>query len=110
MNAPHSGGEVTKQRFKDAGSGEVAQLWRLVLLEIVAFVVYGSSVPLNSQPMAWDEAVVPLMDFAAVELSSGSRIDKASNLLLTVPVPVAFAAAQNVLLGRSTVVAVLKFP
>lgn len=105
MNAPHSGGEVTKQRFKDAGSAEVAQLWRWLLLASVAFVVYGSLVPLNFQPMAWDEAVARLMDFAADDLSSGSRIDKASNVLLTVPV--AFAAAQILLPGRSTVAAFL---
>lgn len=99
MNTAQRGDELFQRRSPAAGSTEIVRLWRWLLLASVLFVIYGSFVPLNFQPMPWESAVARFMDFAAVDLSAGSRIDKASNVLLTVPV--AFAAAQCFLTGPS---------
>lgn len=99
MNAANRGGEVPLLRPRVAGSVEVVRLWRWLLLASILFVVYGSLVPLNFQPLPWAEAVARFMTFGADDLGMGSRVDKASNVLLTIPV--AFAAAQCLLPGRS---------
>jgi glycopeptide antibiotics resistance protein len=103
VNEDHRGGEPPLGLAQAAGSVEVLRLWRLMLLASVVFVVYGSLVPLNFQPVPWEQAVARFFSFAAHELAGGSRVDKASNVLLTMPV--AFAAAQWLLPGRSTAVA-----
>jgi VanZ family protein len=103
VNEDHLGDEAPLGLAQAAGSVEVLRLWRLLLLASVVFVVYGSLVPLNFQPVPWEQAVARFFSFAANDLAGGSRVDKASNVLLTVPV--AFAAAQWLLPGRSTAVA-----
>lgn len=105
MNAALQVSQTRQRSSHVAGAAEVVRLWRWLLLASIVFVVYGSLVPLNFQPMALAEAVARFLDFASVDLSTGSRIDKASNVLLTVPV--AFAAAQCLLPGRSLIVAFL---
>ena len=93
---PHSPSRI-------AGTSEVERLWWWLLLASVIFVVYGSLVPLNYQPMPWAQALARFMDFGGDHLGTGSRVDKASNVLLTIPV--AFAAAQCLLPGRSRIAA-----
>ncbi len=103
VNASHWGVKAPPNRSQAAGSVEASRLWRWLLLASVVFVVYGSLVPLNFQPLPWEQAVAQFLSFAANDLAGGSRVDKASNVLLTIPV--AFAAAQWLLPGRSTAAA-----
>lgn len=78
---------------------EVAQLWRRVMWLSAIFVVYGSLVPLQFQSMPWDVAVHRFSALLVSPPALGSRVDLASNVLLSMPL--AFAAAQVWLTGRA---------
>lgn len=99
MREAHHGGSVLQSHSRVAGSAEVTRLWWWLLLASVLFVVYGSLVPLNYQPIPWTDAIDHFTHFSWDRLGTGSRVDKATNVLLTMPV--AFAAAQCLLPGRS---------
>ena len=51
----------------------------------LAFVVYGSLVPLQFVPIAWDEAVRRFQAIAFLQLGIASRADWVANLLLFIP-------------------------
>jgi glycopeptide antibiotics resistance protein len=88
------------KRYLDFGQiAEVDQLWRRVMWLSALFVVYGSLVPLQFQSMPWDVAVDRFSALLVSPPPAGSRVDLASNVLL--PMPLAFAAAQVLLAGRS---------
>ena len=103
MNTDHRTDKASPNRLQTAGFVEALRLWKLLLLASIFFVVYGSLVPLNFQPLPWEQAVAKFLSLAANDLAGGSRVDKVSNVLLTIPV--AFAAAQWLLPGRSRMVA-----
>ena len=106
MNTDHRADTAAPNRLPTAGFLEALRLWRLwqlLLLASILFVVYGSLVPFHFQPLPWEQAVARFLSFAAEDLAGGSRVDKASNVLLTIPV--AFAAAQWLLPGRSRMAA-----
>jgi len=56
----------------------------LVAIGYLVFVIYGSLVPLNFRPMSWSSAL-DAFDALRLDLGSGSRIDSATNVLLTIP-------------------------
>lgn len=86
--------------LRDPGQiAAVGQLWRRVMWLSAFFVVYGSLVPLSYQGVPWDVAVDRFSRLLVSPLAMGSRVDLASNVLL--PMPLAFAAAQVFLNGRS---------
>ena len=103
MNTDHRTDKASPNRLQAAGFVEALRLWRFLLLASILFVVYGSLVPFNFQSLPWEQAVARFLSFAADDVAGGSRVDKASNVLLTIPV--AFAAAQWLLPGRSSMVA-----
>lgn len=76
-----------------------SRLWTFILLGSLAFLIYGSLVPLNYQPMPWSAAVAAFLALGDAPQGSGGSIDWASNFLLTVPI--SFAAAARFLPGRS---------
>jgi glycopeptide antibiotics resistance protein len=79
----------------------VALLWRRATWLGLLFVVYGSLVPLNFQPLPWSEAVARFWAVVSSDAVLGSRVDIASNVLLSMPL--AFAAAQWLLAGRGAI-------
>lgn len=50
-----------------------------------AFAVYGSLVPLQYRPIAWDEAIQRFRNVPYLDLGIGSRADWVSNILLFIP-------------------------
>lgn len=71
------------------GAGAVKQagsihLWGAGLLYL-AFVVYGSLVPLDFKPMPLDQAIARFREVPFLELGIGSRADWVANLLLFIP-------------------------
>jgi glycopeptide antibiotics resistance protein len=79
----------------------LARLWRRATWLGLLFVVYGSLVPLNFQPLPWSEAVARFWAVVSSDAVLGSRVDIASNVLLSMPL--AFAAAQWLLAGRGAI-------
>lgn len=75
------------------------KLWRRLAWLALLFVVYGSLVPLNYQPLPWQVAVERFWALLAAPPPGGSRVDVASNVLLSMPL--AFAAGQSLLPGLS---------
>jgi glycopeptide antibiotics resistance protein len=57
----------------------------LLALGYLVFAVYGSLVPLNYQPLPWDEAVARFRDIPFLRLGIGSRADWVANVLLFIP-------------------------
>lgn len=93
-------GNQSMQSLETRQAAEVARLWHRLMWLSALFLVYGSLVPLNPQGLSWEVAVER---FTALLVSSpvmGSRVDLASNVLL--PMPLAFAAGQLLLWGRSS--------
>lgn len=72
-------------------------LWRAALAYI-AFVVYGSLVPLDFQSLPWGEALARFRQIPFLELGIGSRADWVANLILYIPVGFLLMAAW---VGRS---------
>jgi len=79
----------------------LALLWRRATWLGLLFVVYGSLVPLNFQPLPWSEAVARFWAVVSSDAVLGSRVDIASNVLLSMPL--AFAAAQWLLAGHGAI-------
>lgn len=79
-------------------STELARLWRRATGLALLFVVYGSLVPLNFQPLPWSMAVARFSAIFSTDAVLGSRVDIASNVLLSMPL--AFAAGQWLLAER----------
>ena len=72
----------------DAPSSAAVSLQRLTvgaLLAYLVFVVYGSLVPLNFQPLALCEAWVRFQQAPLLQLGMASRADLVANLLLFIP-------------------------
>jgi glycopeptide antibiotics resistance protein len=67
--------------MKQAGSGH---LWGAGLIYL-AFVVYGSLVPLDFRPMPLDQAIARFREVPFLQLGIGSRADWVANLLLFIP-------------------------
>jgi glycopeptide antibiotics resistance protein len=57
----------------------------LLALGYLVFAVYGSLVPLDYQPVPWDEAVERYRNIRFLDLGIGSRADWVANLLLFIP-------------------------
>lgn len=83
----------------------LSRLWTYVFLGSLAFLIYGSLVPLNYQPMPWRTAVDAFLALRDAPPGSGGSIDWASNFLLTVPI--SFAAAARFLPERPSIGGVL---
>lgn len=79
-----------------AGPGLARSLWRNAFLGSLFFIIYGSLVPLDFQPVSWDQAFARFV-MAEVD-GAGSRVDWASNVLLAMPA--VFSAAQWLLPGQ----------
>lgn len=92
-------GNQPERQLESGQVAEVVQLWRKVMWLSAFFVVYGSLVPLSFQSVPWDVAVDRFSRLLESPPAMGSRVDLASNVLL--PMPLAFAAAQVFLDGRS---------
>lgn len=84
-----------------ARATELTRLWRRATWLALLFVVYGSLVPLNFQPLPWAAAVARFWAIFSADLVLGSRVDIASNVLLSMPL--AFAAGQWLLAGREAI-------
>lgn len=69
------------------GSRHAAQRGLLLWLALpyLAFVIYGSLVPLDYQALPWDTAVAKFRAIPFLELGIGSRADWMANLLLFIP-------------------------
>lgn len=65
--------------------GEARSWLLLVALAYLAFVVYGSLVPLRFQALPWEEAVAQFRDMPYLTLGIASRADWVANLLLFIP-------------------------
>ena len=60
--------------------------WLLLAALIwTAFCIYGSLVPLNYRPLAWDVALQRFEDIRYLQLGMGSRADWVANILLFIP-------------------------
>lgn len=77
----------------------LSRLWTYVFLGSLTFLIYGSLVPLNYQPMPWRTAVDAFLALRDAPQGQGGSIDWASNFLLTVPI--SFAAGALFLPGQS---------
>jgi glycopeptide antibiotics resistance protein len=62
-------------------------------LPYLAFVIYGSLVPLDYHALPWDEAVARFSAIPFLELGIGSRADWVANLLLFIPLAFFWAGA-----------------
>ena len=63
-----------------------ARFWLLVVAVVyLAFVVYGSLVPLRYQSLPWEQAVARFQAMPYLTLGIASRADWVANLLLFVP-------------------------
>lgn len=71
---------------------EMGRLWLRAMWLGLLFVVYGSLVPLTFQPLPWAVAVERFVALWSTGTALGSRVDLASNVLLSMPL--AFAAGQ----------------
>lgn len=80
-------------------SAEMTHLWRRLMWLGLLFVVYGSLVPLDFHPIPWERAVERFANLFLTPSPRSSRVDLASNVLLSMPI--AFAAGQSFLSGRS---------
>lgn len=67
--------------MKQVGSGH---LW-WAGLAYLAFVIYGSLVPLDFKPMPLDQAIAQFREVPFLQLGIGSRADWVANLLLFIP-------------------------
>lgn len=67
------------------------QIGFLAALYLV-FVIYGSLVPLNFQPVPWADALARWRTIPFLDLGIGSRADWVANLLLFIPLSFLFAA------------------
>jgi glycopeptide antibiotics resistance protein len=76
-------------------------LW--LALPYLAFVIYGSLVPLDYQALPWDAAVAKFRGIPFLELGIGSRADWMANLLLFIPL--AFLWTGALTHGRPRLVA-----
>ena len=69
-----------------AAPGPIGRGWLLgAAVAYLVFVVYGSLVPLEYEPMPWGEALARFRDIPFLQLGIGSRADWVANLLLFVP-------------------------
>lgn len=59
----------------------------------LAFVVYGSLVPLEYHALSWEEAVAKFRDVPFLEIGIGSRADWVANLLLFIPLAFLWSGA-----------------
>ncbi|MDO9284711.1 MAG: VanZ family protein [Aquabacterium sp.] len=69
-----------------------------VLLSYAVFVIYGSLVPLNFQPIPWADAWLRFSEVPMLSLGLGSRADLVANLLLFIPL--AFLLRERLTAGR----------
>lgn len=83
---------------RSAQAPEVARLWRRAMWLGLLFVVYGSLVPLTFQALPWSVALERFGAMLSTGTVLGSRVDVASNVLLSMPL--SFAAAQWLLPDR----------
>lgn len=89
-----------------AGAADAAlrRLTAGVLLAYLAFVVYGSLVPLRYVPLPFDEALARFAAVPMLNLGVGSRADLVANLLLYIPL--AFVARELLVGARRGAAAV----
>ena len=75
--------------MKQTGSGH---LW-WAGLAYLAFVIYGSLVPLHFKPMSLDQAIAQFREVPFLQLGIGSRADWVANLLLFIPLTFLWSGA-----------------
>jgi VanZ family protein len=68
----------------DASGKSSGLLW-LAALVYIAFVIYGSLLPLDFRALPWDEAVARFGEIPWLELGVDSRADWVANLILYIP-------------------------
>ena len=85
--------------MKAMGVGQPASVappraWLLLAgLGYLVFVVYGSLVPLNYTPLAWNDAVLRFQQIPYLKLGIDSRADWVANALLFIPLTFVWAGA-----------------
>ena len=62
-------------------------------LALALFIVYGSLVPFNYQPLPWDQAVTRFREVCDVPVRVNSRSDCLANVLLALPLGYLFMGA-----------------
>jgi len=88
-------GQTEPRAIEDVSKLRVVYLiWLLVYLGIV---IYGSLVPLQIRPVAWNEAVEKFRNVEYLSLNETSRADWVANILLFIPL--AYLAAAVLTLG-----------
>jgi glycopeptide antibiotics resistance protein len=76
---------ASPNRLTEPGPGTSRRAIGILAFAFLAFVVYGSLVPLDYTPIPWDEAVARFRNIRFLELGIGSRADWVANLLLFIP-------------------------
>jgi glycopeptide antibiotics resistance protein len=66
-------------------SKNIRWTWGLLATGYLVFVIYGSLVPLDYQPLPFDEAVRRFNEIRYLNLGLGSRADWVANILLFIP-------------------------
>jgi VanZ family protein len=86
MPSAHSSHQTPHPARPQAPEPGPARFWLLLgALAFLAFVVYGSLVPLKFQPVPWDQALERFRSMPYLALGIGSRADWVSNILLFIP-------------------------
>ena len=61
------------------------RLWAFIAIGYLAFVIYGSLVPLHFRTMPWEQAVATFSNIPYLSLGIASRADWVANILLFIP-------------------------
>lgn len=80
----HMGVHSAPRREAPVQPGAAAFFWLTVFF--VALGIYGSLVPLNYRPLAWEDAVSRFQQIRYLSLGPGRRADWVANILLFVPI------------------------
>lgn len=96
-----------RHRHRPAAPRRAPQRAGLIWLALpyLAFVIYGSLVPLDYHALPWDTAVARFREIPFLDLGIGSRADWMANLLLFIPL--AFLWTGALAHGRPPIVAAL---
>ncbi len=97
---------VRSSRYRQSKQvGEFRRLLLWLALAYLAFVIYGSLVPLEFRFMPMNEAIAAFRNIPFLNLGLGSRADWVANLLLFIPL--AFIWTALLVLGRGAPIRVL---
>lgn len=96
---------MTAPEVEAAHAASLRRLVTTALLAYLAFVIYGSLVPLRLQPLPLDEALTRFASTPMLNLGLASRADLVANLLLFVPL--AFLLRERLVGARRGALALL---